>query len=157
MGTKRLIGILPDQIPRNSDLGTLAFQSSEYVRVTRLASDSFVAVGKAIASHPLDVVGDLNNTGSYRIGGNVILSTTTLGNSVVNSSLTSVGTITSGTWSGLFGNISGANLTNLTAGNLTGTIPSVVLGNSSLYVGTTQVALNRPSGNLALSGITSIQ
>jgi len=42
------------------------------------------------------------------------------------SSLTTTGTVTSGTWSGLFGAVSGANLTSLTAGNLIGTIPSSV-------------------------------
>jgi hypothetical protein len=69
---------------------------------------------------------------------------------------TTVGTVTSGTWSGLFGAVSGANLTNLTAGNLSGTIPSGVLGNSSLFIGTTSVALNRTTANLGLTGITSI-
>ncbi len=72
------------------------------------------------------------------------------------SSLATVGTITSGTWSASFGAVSGANLTNLTAGNLSGTIPSGVLGNSSLFVGTTSVALNRASANQALTGITSV-
>jgi len=69
-------------------------------------------------------------------------------------SLTTTGTVTTGTWSGLFGAVSGANLTNLTAGNLTGTIPSTVLGNSTVYIGTTAVALNRASATLALTGIT---
>jgi hypothetical protein len=84
------------------------------------------------------------------------LTGTTLNATVVNSSLTSVGTITSGTWSGLFGAVSGANLTNITAGNLSGTIPGAVLGNSTTYVGTTAVALNRASANLGLTGITSL-
>ena len=69
---------------------------------------------------------------------------------------TTTGTVTSGTWSGSFGAVSGANLTSLTAGNLSGTIPSSVLGNSSLFVGTTSVALNRTTANLGLTGITSI-
>ena len=43
---------------------------------------------------------------------------------------------------------SGASLTSLTAGNLTGTIPSAVLGNSTLYIGTTAVALNAASGSI---------
>jgi hypothetical protein len=43
----------------------------------------------------------------------------------------------------------------LSAGNLTGTIPSSVLGNSTVYVGTTAVALNRASGSINLTG-TSI-
>lgn len=72
------------------------------------------------------------------------------------SSLTTTGTVTSGTWSALFGAVSGANLTNLTAGNLSGTIPSAVLGNSTTYVGTTAIALNRATANQALTGITSV-
>ena len=51
---------------------------------------------------------------------------------------------------------SGASLTSLTAGNLSGTIPSGVLGNSTLYVGTTAIALNRASASQSLTGITSI-
>jgi len=43
---------------------------------------------------------------------------------------------------------SGASLTSLTAGNLTGTIPSGVLGNSSLYIGTTPIPLNAASGSI---------
>lgn len=93
---------------------------------------------------------------TYRINGTDVLSGSTLGSGVTGSSLTSVGTITSGTWSASFGAVSGANLTNLTAGNLTGTIPSTVLANSSVFIGTTSVALNRASSNLALTGISSI-
>jgi hypothetical protein len=43
---------------------------------------------------------------------------------------------------------SGANLTSLPAGQLSGTIPSGVLGNSSLYIGTTAVLLNAGSGSI---------
>ena len=92
----------------------------------------------------------------YEINGTSVLSATTLGSGVTGSSLTSVGTVTSGTWSASFGAVSGANLTSLTAGNLTGTIPSAVLGNSTHYIGTTAVALNRASASQALTGITSI-
>lgn len=49
---------------------------------------------------------------------------------------------------------SGANLTSLPAGQLSGTIPSGVLGNSSLYIGTTQIALNRSSASQSLTGIS---
>ena len=82
------------------------------------------------------------------------LTGTTLASGVTASSLTSVGTIISGTWSGLFGAVSGANLTSLTAGNLTGTIPSAVLGASTVYVGTTAIALNRASASQSLTGIS---
>jgi hypothetical protein len=43
-----------------------------------------------------------------------------------------------------------------TAGNLTGTISNTVLGNSTNYIGTTSVTLNRASANLALTGISSV-
>lgn len=66
-------------------------------------------------------------------------------------SVSAGGAVTAASFSG-----SGASLTGLTAGNLSGTIPSAVLGNSSLFVGTTSVALNRASANLALTGISSI-
>jgi hypothetical protein len=48
---------------------------------------------------------------------------------------------------------SGASLTSLPAGQLSGTIPSAVLGNSSLYVGTTSIALNRSSSAQSLTGV----
>ena len=95
--------------------------------------------------------GTLTNTTGFPAAN---LAGTTLATNVVNSSLTSVGTITTGTWSGLFGAVSGANLTNLTASNLNGTIPSAVLGNSTVYIGTTAVALNRASASLALTGVS---
>ena len=99
---------------------------------------------------------DLASGKVFKIGNASVLSGTTLGSLVVASSLTSVGTITSGTWSGSFGAVSGANLTNLTAGNLSGTIPSGVLANSIVNIGTTGVALNRASAPLVLTGISSI-
>lgn len=83
------------------------------------------------------------------------LTGTTLASGVTISSLTSVGIISTGTWSASFGAVSGANLTNLTAGNLSGTIPSGVLGNSSHFIGTTSIALNRSSATQTLTG-TSI-
>jgi hypothetical protein len=60
---------------------------------------------------------------TYKVNNVDVLSATTLGSSVVTSSLTSTGTITSGTWSGSFGAVSGANLTSLNANNIaTGTV-----------------------------------
>jgi hypothetical protein len=43
---------------------------------------------------------------------------------------------------------------NLIAGQLSGTIPSAVLGNSSLFVGTTSIALNRTTGSQTLTGVS---
>jgi hypothetical protein len=48
---------------------------------------------------------------------------------------------------------SGASLTSLPAGQLSGTIPSAVLGNSSLFIGTTSIALNRSSSAQSLTGV----
>lgn len=48
-------------------------------------------------------------------------------------------------------------ITSLDANKLTGTIPSNVLGASTLYIGTTEIALNRASANQALTGISSVQ
>ena len=80
---------------------------------------------------------------------------TTAQNTIASASaLATVGTITTGTWSGLFGAVSGANLTSLTAANLTGTIPSTILGNSTVYVGTTAIALNRTTALQSLTGVS---
>jgi hypothetical protein len=88
------------------------------------------------------------------------------------SSLSVTGNLTAGNLvtSGSGGNISGADyvianyfsgngssLTGLNASNLaSGTISSGILGNSTVYVGTTSIALNRSSGSQSLTGITSI-
>jgi hypothetical protein len=45
-------------------------------------------------------------------------------------------------------------LTGLPAGELTGIIPSTVLGNSSLHIGTTTIALNRTSASQSLTGVS---
>ena len=125
---------------------------------TGVASALAIAIGSAGAPITFNGAlgtpssGTLTNTTGFPAAN---LAGTALPSAIVTSSLTSVGTITTGTWSGLFGAVSGANLTNLTAGNLSGTIPSGVLGNSTLYVGTTAIALNRASANLALTGLLS--
>jgi hypothetical protein len=82
------------------------------------------------------------------------LQTATQNNITSASALATVGTITSGTWSASFGNVSGANLTVLTAGNLIGTIPSTVMSNSTVHVGTTAIPLDRASAIQTLSGVS---
>ena len=61
-----------------------------------------VGIGLSLPSYKLHVAGDTNLSSGYvyRINGNSVLSSSTLGTGVTNSSLTSVGTITSGTWAG---------------------------------------------------------
>lgn len=51
--------------------------------------------------------------------------------------------------------IAGTNFSSIPAGQLTGTIPSAVLGNSTLYIGTTAILLNQGSGTITtLSGVS---
>lgn len=87
-----------------------------------------LSIGGLTASNSINI-----GTGqTYKINGVDILSATTLGSSVVTSSLTSVGTITSGTWSGSFGAVSGANLTSLNANNIaTGTVATARLASGT--------------------------
>ncbi|MCX6819768.1 MAG: helix-turn-helix domain-containing protein [Candidatus Adlerbacteria bacterium] len=88
---------------------------------------------------------------------------------LVGTDITTVGTVTSGTWSGSFGTVSGANLTNLTAANVTGshTLPDGVLstnvplldaanafsntGNNT-FVGNVGVGSSTPTSRLSIQG-----
>lgn len=54
----------------------------------------------------------------------------------------------------LQGNGTNVVMAALGAADLTGTIPSTVLGNSNVYIGTTAVALNRASASLTLNGVS---
>lgn len=63
----------------------------------------------------------------------------------------SAGTITATLTGTASGNLTSSS--SLTAGNLTGAIPSAVLGASALFVGTTSIALNRSSASQSLTGI----
>jgi hypothetical protein len=89
----------------------------------------------------------------YKINNVSVLNANTLGSSVLGSYLTSVGNVASGTWSSFFGVVSGANLTNLTANNIVGTIPSNVIFTSNVFIGTTQFPLNRTSATQTLLGV----
>jgi hypothetical protein len=112
----------------------------------------------------------------YEINGTSVLSATGLGSSVTSSSLTSVGTLTGGTWNGTIinptyggtGINNGTRTLTINTGNLTFTaqtagssvtVPSsgtLTVGADTHFIGTTSVALNRASGNLALTGISSV-
>lgn len=63
---------------------------------------------------------------------NTMLAGSITASKLVGTDITSVGTITTGTWSGLFGAVSGANLTNLTASNISaGTAGINITGNAA--------------------------
>lgn len=59
------------------------------------SSNNRVGIINASPGYPLDVVGDVNTSTKYKIGGADVLTSTTLGSTVLNSSLTSVGTLSS--------------------------------------------------------------
>lgn len=63
----------------------------------------------------------------------------------------SAGTITANLTGTASGNLTSSST--LTAGNLSGTIPSAVLGNSTVYIGTTAILLNRASASQTLTGV----
>lgn len=128
--------------------GSTAWSSLGYLKA---GSASILDTARTINGVSFD--GSANITVTAAAG---TLTGSSLNSGITGSSLTSVGTITSGTWSGSFGAVSGANLTSLTADNLSGTIPSAVLGNSRMYVGRTSIPLNQTSGNIPLSGLTQI-
>lgn len=103
---------------------------------------------------------DLQSGRSYLVGGVPVISSTSLGSSIVNSSLTSVGTITSGTWRGsvldmAFGG-TGSALTPI-AGGIVYSTPSgiaiagsgfsgqvLVSGGTGVPVWTNSLSLNAP-------------
>ena len=90
-----------------------------------------MAIGNITPTYLLDVDGDINTSSEYRVSGTSVLNSTTLGSGIVNSSLTSVGTLTGLTMGGDISmgtnNISGA--TSITATNLTGTLQTAAQAN----------------------------
>jgi hypothetical protein len=80
--------------------GTWNNNNSAGTAIATFSSSGNVGIGISSPSYKVDISGDINiTTGSvYRINGTSTLSSTTLGSSVINSSLTSVGTIATGTW-----------------------------------------------------------
>jgi hypothetical protein len=81
MATRKLIGTDPDQVPVNGDLGTLAFQDSESVRVTNLRVD-----------------GDLTVAGAQALSGNITLGDASGDTVTINAGTT---TLTQGTANGV--------------------------------------------------------
>ena len=81
-----------------------------------------IGIGISNPSYKLHVVGDTNlsSTYVYRINGTSVLSASSLGTGVTNSSLTAIGTITSGTWAGstITGLYGGTGYTNYTSGDI---------------------------------------
>jgi len=72
--------------------------------------DGFVGINTDNPSHTLDVSGNVNTSSAYLIGGNVALTSSALGESVMTSNLTTVGNLSSLNVAGnvVAGNVSGA-------------------------------------------------
>ena len=87
-------------------------------------------------------------------GAETITGIKTFSSTITGSVSGNAGTVTNGLYStGSYADP--AWITSLAASKLTGTIPSAVLGNSTVYIGSTAVALNRASATLALTGVTN--
>lgn len=89
--------------PGTNAVNAILMQASAGSTVVNVdTTNGRVSIGSGVTApvYTLDVLGDTNlSTGSvYRIAGAQILSSNTLGSSVTASSLTSVGTLTGGTW-----------------------------------------------------------
>lgn len=125
-------------------LGNIELKSTATTAITNGGTNATGNIGASGAAFNYGYFTNLTGT----------LQTATQNNITSASSLATVGTITAGTWSSTFGNVSGANLTVLTAGNLIGTISSTVMGNSTVHIGTTAIALNRTSAIQSLSGVS---
>ena len=101
-----------------------------------------VGIGTPSPAAKLDVVGTI------RLSGQLTSTVATGSSPFVVSSITKVDNLNTDLLDGQSGDYY------TTAGNLTGTLPSTVLGNSNLYVGTTSIALNRASSSQSLTGIS---
>ena len=92
---------------------------------------------------------------------NTSFATTAFVKNVLNDSSATYAISTSGNagtvTNGIYSNQSYSNpswISSLAASKLTGTIPSGVLGSSSVFVGTTSIALNRGTGSQTLTGVS---
>jgi hypothetical protein len=131
-GTLRLptLGSIQARNAANSaNLPMISVDGSNNVRISGGTQPTFIdSTGLFSVLGAMAVTGALT-AASFPVAS---LTGTTLPASIVASSLTSVGTITAGTWSGSFGAVSGANLTSLTAANISaGTAAINISGNSA--------------------------
>jgi hypothetical protein len=156
-------------------LGVASATSVNKVAITAPATSATLTIanGKTLtASNTLTFTGTDASSVAFGTGGTVAYTANKLSVFAATTSSELAGVISDETGSGALvfatsptlvtpvlgtpssGNLS--NCTNVPAGQLSGTIPSGVLGASSLFIGTTSVALNRGTGVLALTGMGTI-
>jgi hypothetical protein len=154
----------PIQAPTASS-GTSNTQVATTAFVNSLAN-SGTTFAHSITGNAGTVTNGVYTTGDQTISGTKTFNSTITGSvsgsaaTVTNSSqssittlsnLTTVGTITSGTWSGSFGAVSGVNLTSLNASNLgSGTVPSARLS------GTYAISISGNAATATNGGVTSV-
>jgi hypothetical protein len=147
-----LAGGAAASIPYQSAAGTTAFLASSAGDANKVLQSNGTSAPSWVTPTAYATVTDDTTTNAVRYP---LFANQTTGNLTTNyvSSTKynfnpSTGLLTATGFSG-----SGANLTSLPAGELSGTIPSGVLGNSSLFIGTTSIALNRSSASQTLTGV----
>jgi hypothetical protein len=147
-----LAGGAAASIPYQSATGTTAFLASGAGDANKVLQSNGTSAPSWVTPVAYATVTDDTTTNAvrYPLFANQTTGslTTTLVSSTKYNYNPSSGLLTATGFSG-----SGASLTSLPAGQLSGTIPSGVLGNSSLYVGTTAIALNRSSSAQSLTGV----
>ena len=137
-------------------------------------SNNRVSIGSNVTggTYTLDVSGDTNiSTGSvYRINGTSVLSSNTLGTGVVTSSLTAVGTISTGTWSAtaITSFYGGTGFVTYTTGDLLvgagatlsklgiGTVNQVLLSNGTTAIWSAATGLTVGTANQLTTAQTNI-
>lgn len=149
-----LAGGATGSIPYQSATGTTLFLASAAGDANKVLQSNGVAAPTWVTPTAYATVTDDTTTNAVRYPLFANQTTGNLSTEYVASTKfqfnPSTGALTATSFSG-----SASGLTSVPAGQLDGTIPSAVLGNSTVYIGTTAVALNRASGNISLTG-TSI-
>jgi hypothetical protein len=151
-----IAGGAANQIPYNTAAGTTSFITAPTTGSTFLSWNGSAFVYSAIST-PASVT--FNNGGAGDASGTTFngstartISYNTVGASPLagSTSLTTTGTVTTGTWSGLFGAVSGANLTSLTAANISGQVAVANGGTGSSTAGGARTNLGATTlgGNL---------
>lgn len=151
-----------------------AISSTYFTSLSGANLTSLTAANISAGTATITVIGNVTGNLTGNVTGNITgtapagtLTGATLASNVLASSLTSVGTIASGTWSGSFGAVSGFNLTSLTASNisngtlldarLSGNVPlinaaNVWTGVTNGFQGDINVGVNAGGGMINIQG-----
>ena len=148
-----LAGGAAASIPYQSAAGTTAFLASASGDSGKVLQSNGTSAPSWVTPTAYATVTDDTSTNATRYPLFASVTTGNLATEYVSSTKLqfnpSTGILTATGFSG-----SGADLTSVPAGQLSGTIPSTVLGNSTVYIGTTAIALNRGTGSQSLTGVS---